>query len=300
MAGKKRTSRKTRSGHRKTTPPRRGRPAAKRAARSRRFAASRPHVFARPGARLGKRAKRHVGFDYPTTLRGGTPHFTVYYNPSLHANGTLIADGVLASCEREYESLRGTFGGLTPPGLPFNIIIAPKIGGAYHYSCAAIDLYCDGDVGAIPDIDHTRMLVVAEEVEVFSAAQQAGWDCGASNGEGLSRVLATELYPAELNGFASAASWLDKPTRPNFVDENDTTDTNYVSIGCSVLFLNYLRYELLFPWDEIVRAGAPTLGQTYFKLTGATDGFARFAAILARRYLPGTRSGLTTDNPFPL
>lgn len=29
------------------------------------------------------------------------------------------------------------------------------------------------------------------------------WGCGASNGEGLSRVLATERYPTELNGFSA-------------------------------------------------------------------------------------------------
>lgn len=259
----------------------------------------RPHVFARPGAKFKLRAQRRVGFDYPATLRGKTDHFTVYYDPAL-PGGPDLADGVLASCEREFETLRMYFGAITPAGLPFNVIIAPGIGGAYHYGCGATDLYCDGERSRTPDIDHTRMLVVAEEVEVFSDAQAFGWDCGASNGEGLSRVLATELYPAELDGFASAASWLDSKDRPNFVDENDPTDTNYVSIGCSVLFLNYLRYQLEFGWDQIVHAGAQTLGLTYRKLTGATDGFSRFAALLQSRYPVGARSGLTTDNPFPL
>jgi hypothetical protein len=143
----------------------------------------RPHVFAPPGTYVAERVAPRVGFDYPTTLRGSTAHFNVYYDPALGANGATIADGVLASCEREYGILQGWFGGITPPNLPFNVIIAAGIGGAFHYGCAGVDMYCDADTSPTPDIDHTRMLVVAEEVEVFEAASGNGWDCGASAGE---------------------------------------------------------------------------------------------------------------------
>jgi hypothetical protein len=163
-----------------------------------------------------------------------------------------------------------------------------------------VDLYCDGDTSASPDIDHTRMLVVAEEVEVFEAAQNRGWDCGASNGEGLSRVLATELYPAELDGFATAAAWLDSSDRPDWVSKTDPTDQNAVSTGCAVLFLNYLRYQLNFSWPQIVAAAGSTLEQTYEALTGKTGGFAPFKALLDQRFPPGRPSGLTKDNPFPI
>ena len=40
-------------------------------------------------------------------------------------------------------------------------------------------------------------------------------DCGAGNGEGLSRVLANDIYPgAEPSNFVSSASWLDAPRAP--------------------------------------------------------------------------------------
>ncbi len=248
-----------------------------------------------------KRAAPKVrGFDYPTTLRGSTAHFKVYYDPNLGANGPVIADAVLAACESDYNTLQTHFGGITPPGLPFNIIIAAGVGGAYHWGCGAVDLYCDADTSASPDVDHTRMLVVAEEVEVFSATQAAGWDCGASNGEGLSRVLATEAYPAALDGFATAAAWLDSPNRPDWVDKNDPTDTDAVANGCSVLFLNFLRSQLNFTWEAIVQAGAPTLARTYQNLAGKNDGFEQFRALLQVKYPVGTPSGLATDNPFPL
>jgi len=238
-----------------------------------------------------------VGFDYPATKRGSTAHFVVYYDPSLGADGITIADAVLATCEPDYDRISAYFGGLTPSTM--NVIIAPGIGGAYHYGCDGKDIYCDAQTSPL-DVDHTRMLGVAEVVEVFSAEQGKGWNCGASNGEGLSRVLATELYPAELNGFNSASSWLDAPGRPNFVDQTDPTDRSYISIGCSVLFLNWLRYELKYGWAQIVAAAASTLAQTYTNLTGNTDGWARFSTQLAAGYPIGTSSGLGTDNPYPL
>lgn len=263
-----------------------------------------PHVFHKTGSaellneQLKKQTGPSTGFDYPATLRGNTAHFTVYYNPSLGANGPIIADAVLASCENEYSYLQTQFGGISAG--PFNIIITPGIGGAYHWGCSATDLYCDADTSASPDVNHTRMLVVAEEVEVFSAVQALGWNCGASNGEGISRIFATELYPAELDGFTSAAYWLDTPGRPDFVNVNDPTDRNYVSIGCSVLFLNYLHYQLGYSWTRITCAAAPTLGQTYTKLTGRTDGLEQFKGLLQTYYPEGTPSGVASDNVFPL
>jgi len=261
-------------------------------------------IFAKSqlSAELAKRlaaAPPETGFDYPATPAGSTPHFQVYFATGF-ANGPQITQGALATAEKDYETLVGFFGGLTLPTFPMNIIVAPGIGGAYHYGCSAVDLYCDGDSSATPDIDHTRMLVVAEEVEVFEAAQNQGWDCGASNGEGLSRVLATELYPAELDGFFTAASWLDSPDRPDWVSQTDPTDQNAVSTGCAVLFLNYLRYQLNFSWPEIVEAAGSTLEQTYDALTGNSGGFSSFKALLDSNFPPGQPSGLTTDNPFPL
>jgi len=249
-------------------------------------------------------AAPQVGFVYPTILRGSTAHFNVYYDPSLGVNGQTIADGVLASCENEYNILSFLFGGIAAG--PFNIIIAPLdpsgqgFGGAFHFGCGATDLYCDAKTVPAVDIDYTRMLVVAEEVEVFSDTQGIGWDCGASNGEGLSRVLATLLYPAELDGYATAGIWLDTPDRPDFINVNDPTDRNFISTGCSTLFLNYLHYQLDFTWAEIVQAGAPTLAQTYTRLTGQPDGLAPFKALLQAFYPVGAPSGVTNDNVFPL
>ncbi len=144
-------------------------------------------------------------------------------------------------------------------------------------------------------------LVVAEEDEVFEAAVGRGWDCGASNGEGLSRVLANDMYPGvEPANFVSSPVWLDEPGRPDWVTRTEPTDRNYVSIGCSVLFLNWLRFQLGFGWDQIIGAGAPTLAQLYQNLTGRMDALQRFKTQLEANFPSGTLSGLTTDQPYPL
>ncbi len=231
------------------------------------------------------------------TRCGTTKNFTVSYANTLGTKGKNMANAVLASCERDLAVLEGYFGDITLGRLPFRIFIDPGQGGAWHASCAATQIHIDAFAGTNGNLE--TMLNVAEVSEVFMANQNSGWDCGASNGEGLSRVLAAEAYPAELDGFATAAAWLDS-NREDFVTKNDGTDTNYVSIGCSALFLNYLRYQLGFSWDQIIQRGGTTLAQTYQNLTGQTDAFTGFAALMQRYFPAGTPSGLTTDNPFPL
>ncbi len=265
-----------------------------------------PHVFAVTHAGHRTSLGGKLGFDYPVVQEGQTTNFVVYYDPSFGANGKSAADGELAVCENDYGQTSAWFGGITSPTLPVNVILAPLDpsgqggGGAYHYGCSAVDLYCD--VKNVPglDIDYSRMLMVAELVEVFEAAQGVGWDCGASNGEGLSRVLATALYPAELNGYTTAAAWLDAPKRPDWVNNTNPTDQDPVSNGCAVLFLNYLNTQLGYGWGQIVQAGAPTLAQTYTNLTGQPDGWTPFRQQLDNNFPLGTPSGVTRDDPYPL
>jgi hypothetical protein len=264
------------------------------------------HVFAATHAGHRTSIGGRSGFDYPADLEGSTANFAVYYDPALGGPGKSCADGMLATCEHDYAQVASWFGGIASPTLPVNVIIAPLDrsgqggGGAYHYGCGAVDLYCD--IKRIPslDIDLSRMLMVAELVEVFEAAQNVGWDCGASNGEGLSRVLSAALYPAQLDGYSTAAAWLDSPDRPDWVNKNNNTDGDAVSNGCSVLFLNYLNTQLGYSWVQIAQAGAPTLAKTYTKLTGKPDGWTPFRQQLDQAFPLGTPSGVTTDNPYPL
>jgi hypothetical protein len=233
------------------------------------------------------------------TLRNSTAHFKVFYDSTLGTGGITISDAILQVCEADFSTLQGYFGGITPSGLPFNIHVTTGSNGASHTTCEGTDISIGAQSGA--GIAFMRSLVIAEEDEVFEANFGHGWDCLASNGEGLSRVLANAMYPgAQPANFVSAPVWLDTPGRPDFVNVTDPTDRNYVSIGCSVLFLNWLCYQLNFSWNQIVLAGAPTLGQTYTNLTSRTDGLAEFKALLQAHYPEGQQSGVTSDNVFPL
>ena len=215
------------------------------------------------------------------------------------SDGATLAEFVLARCENDYESLKIFFGGITPPNLPFNVVIKPGIPGASHDSCAATTLYCD----AVTDSDMMNMLVVAEEVEVFQAAQGIGWDCGTTNGEGLSRVLAEALYPGA--SIVIANYWLNS-NRPNYVTANEPSplangqlaDQDSVSNACSVLFLNWLHTQLGFGWDNITQAGAQSLAQTYTNLTGQANAFTKFAALLDQHFPEGQEWSITTNNPI--
>lgn len=238
-----------------------------------------------------------VNFLYPVTLAGSTQHFNSYFVPSLGANGQTVAQAVLAGCEKDYQTLCQYFGINVPH---FNVIVAPLshagdgTGGAFHQTCLSSDLYCDIQTNPNLNSPLTQALMVAEAVEVFEAVQNIGWACGASNGEGLSRVLAQEAYPNVITGgYLTAKVWLNS-SRVDWVNFTASTDQSSEANGCSVLFLYWLKYVENFSWAQICQAGSNTLAGTYWKLTGKTDAFARFKASID---LLGNKP-FNGDNPF--
>jgi hypothetical protein len=233
-----------------------------------------------------------------------TAHFKISVDSGLGSKGAQVADSILKTCEQDFTTLQGYFGGITPKSMPFHVIVTAGSDGASHATCHATALSIGAHSGPLAFM---RSLVIAEEDEVFEANFGHGWNCGFSNGEGLSRVLANDIVPGvEPAGFLSAPVWLDDASdlsgvrREDWVTKTDPTDVNYFSIGCSVLFLNWLRFQLGHPWAKIIAAGGATLAATYKNLTGKNDGWTVFKSLMDETYPPGKRSGLKTDNPFPL
>jgi len=248
----------------------------------------------KPGVDLDAARAAASGVTY--TKGGTTPHFAVYYDPAA-PNGAIIASALAQTSEADLTQLEGIFG-ITPTGLPFSLYVDTGTFGAYHNSCADTALHLAAYDGSNSDL--VRMLMVAEADEVLMADQDRGWNCGDSAGEGLSRVLATLAYPAQLDGFASASSWLNS-ARNDYVTQSEATDQDYTSIGCATLFINYLTHQLGYSINDVVRAGGTSLAATCALLTGtpAADAFGPFAALLAQYFPPGQQATLSDDNPFP-
>lgn len=252
-------------------------------------------------ARRGHEAATLPGMHHKTkvTQAGNTAHFHVSYLTSLGKKGTDLAHAILQNCERDYDTLSQIFGNLTPEGLPFIVQVTGDDTGASHSSCMGTDISVGGKSGG--KVDFIRSLLVAEADEVFMANFGHGWNCGASNGEGLSRVLANDIYQGvEPGDFISSDVWLSLDPRPNYVDHTEATDTDYNSIGCSVLFLNWLRFQLNHQWSDIVGAGGSTLARTYHKLTGKSTAWHDFVTLINAHFPPGQQYNTGTDNPFPL
>jgi hypothetical protein len=242
-----------------------------------------------------------TGFDYPVQLVGTTPdgNVTVYYDPMLGLPAATVAQQVLNSAAQTYASSQAFF---NVPGQPVNVIFAALngatdgTGGAYHYGCnfnPGGDLYCDVAYGN-PQL--STGLVVAELTECFMGAQNKGWDCGASNGEALSRVLA-ELLSGGARGalaaFASGPVW-DQAGRPDWIDATEPTDQDLISTGCGVVYLYWMISKGLTA-AQITQAGCPlgTLASNYSALTGSATAWADF--IGAVNALP---SGISSDDPW--
>jgi hypothetical protein len=237
-------------------------------------------------------------------LAGHTDNYYIHYQRSLGAAGLATAQSLLARCEADYQKTKGWFN-VDPHDVPFQIYVISDINGAMHYGCLDTEIYV-GKVTEVkdPSSDTYGLLMMAEVVEVFEATQNKGWNCGYSNGEGLSRVLACELYPeAQTPSLVSVPTWLYKPPlagaiRDNWVDYTDYIDTNAYSVGCAVLFLNWLRWVRGYSWDVIVAAAGDTLASTYQTLSHADDAWPAFRSDIDARFPPTAPTKVSTDNPF--
>lgn len=255
------------------------------------------HVFRHPDEAITADTLNRAHHSAAFVPAGTTEHFSVEYQRHLGYAGQVLAQGVLRECEADYAQLTEWFGGVVPPNLPFHVSIVRGSFGAFHDACTDTHLRCSAFDGHNAEL--VEMLNMAEAVEVFAAAQNAGWNCGESKGEGLSRVLATALHPTQLDGFATAGDWLNS-RRENFVDHNERTDLDPVSTGCAVLFLNFMHHQLRHPWATIVTHGRPTLAATYHALQNTNDGWEQFSALLDAHFPRGRHAHVTTDNVFPL
>ena len=238
------------------------------------------------------------GFDYSAIQVGVVGNITVAYDPSLGAPGLALAQQLLGAASGPYNDMQVFFG---INGGPVEVIVAPLSGnndgsgGAYHYGCDFVSrgvLYLDATFASTTanPLSLEVGLYVAELSECFMGAQNQGWVCNASNGEGLSRFCAEYETPVgTLNGFITGPDWASAGF-PDWVTQTEPTDTDGVSIGCSIVYL-YWMLSLGYTIPEIVQAGGSTLSANYQTLTGMTTAYQDLIAAVQGL-------SVTTDNPF--
>jgi hypothetical protein len=260
-----------------------------------------PHGVTRPQRTSAQIAAAGgpAGLDYPATQVGVTGNITVSYDPSLGAPGLALAQQLLNVVSAPYQQMQSVFataGGAT------TVVVSPLSGkndgsgGAYHHGCdfnSGGVLYVDATFANTTQnpLDLEVALYIAELSEAFMGTQNKGWGCGFSNGEGLSRYLAENASPGVIPSWGiTGPSWVSAGY-PDWVTKTEQTDQNYVSTGCAILYLYWMR-SLGYTISEIVQAGGSTLATNYQTLTGKTTAYADLMAA--------TKAvSVTTDNPFP-
>ena len=239
---------------------------------------------------------------------GSTAHFVVSYDNSI-SNGSDLANAVLVNCEQDLTELSALFGGILPAALtatpPQFIQVqiqmaggSNPLGGGRNDFVSNITVFCSS--GEYPA--EVPPLVDCELAEIFMATQNptpgVGFWPGWSNGEGLSRVMATVLYPCLRDLWAVGASWLNartSPSMPDWVSNTEQTDQDAVSFGCACLFLDYLAFEKNFTWNQIIGAAAATLAGTA-SILGLANEPNGFFTLLANHFPVGTSVGLWADD----
>lgn len=257
-----------------------------------------PHALTHRRAREQFRGQTEVG---------RTAHLVVFSDGS--AAGNASAQAVLKTAEADFAAVQDWFGGIQlPPGqegddqsvprtaTPVQVLMDAQAGGAYHFGCAATDVYIE------PTPQLASGFMVAELVEIFEAAIGNGWDCGRTNGEGLSRALAGERNPQLVADMLQTEQAWWANGRGDFVNDNSATDQDENGNGCGTLFLYYLHSQLSFSWRQVAAAGGATLGETYRKLTGGDprQGFNDFVSRLATLDQGGQLALPQSGNPFPI
>jgi hypothetical protein len=240
----------------------------------------------------------HAGEIYYTlgALNPGGPLQTqgqtaeVYYNQLPYSGAKGAAEATQAAFNQDYAKMKEWFGvDLPKESLPVQIYVSWGIPGAGHASCASTT-YIATDA---KDRHYylTPMVTSAELAESFMATKNNGWDCGYTNGEALSRVVAYYLHPetADDPGFIKPRLQWWNDGHKDYINQNTETDRNLEADEAGALFIMYLHDQLGFSMQEIINAGGENLGQTYVTLmasrgihTTGQQGFENFIKTLEK------------------
>jgi hypothetical protein len=265
-----------------------------------------------------------MGFSTAGLSNGGrTTYYQISYDDTFSdADGRQRALQLMNRCDFDFQIMQGWFGGVNFQfSLPINVQIADATGGASWNDPPNIELPFGYNPtvtikpGTGTSTDFIRYLLVMEVTEMFMASQNKGWYENAglfhgadegSKGEGLSRFLGRQFVIEQLikerySDFEVVQDWLNFPsTRQNFVDNNPDDHQPDATTGCTTCFIYYLYGQLNFSINAIIAAGGGTLTDVYRNLTGKSDAWSSFSALVNQFYPPGVPYSLTSDAIFPV
>lgn len=264
------------------------------------------------------------------TLAGTTATFKVFYDSTFDAaNGAQRAADWLAVIEQDLNLLKGWWGATGySASLPVNVWLDNPANSANPFPNSGAYWGVDPNFGthvnstAGSPVSTIRGAFIGEVMEHFEKIQNKGWFPAAdgrggnegTNGDALSIIASREMgrilnEPIILKGSGWAEAWLNSP-RSDFVN---VTTADYTqapggvapALGCGVLFINWLQYELGYTMTQICQAASPTLAGVYGKLTGSSaDPFPIFKGQLGKAYPQGTTADLSNQddicNPYPM
>jgi hypothetical protein len=251
---------------------------------------------------------------------GATPHFRIYTSNSFPSAPTArgLALQWLGVIEQDLTLLSGWFGDMDYLSGSVGMFLDVSTGGssAYWMPKQAFETHISipVDSSAAGSLASVRSLFAAEVAEQFMAMQNRGWfhpDTGleGTNGEALSLVCSRELakilgadeVAAERRGFDLA--WLNSATRPDWVNTSlDQYDSSsWDAVGCDILFIYYLMYELGYSIRSVIAAAASTLRGVHRNLSNdPNDPFPAFAALINTRYPIGQKVASLPGEVFPI
>lgn len=262
-----------------------------------------------------------MAYDYFAgfPIAGQTREFLVTFASESDLDALARAQAIVYSCERDLDQLQTWFRTDFRAGSPYGIWVhvnSSSGGGGSNFGyddSESSRIIVSGTYAPSPPVpnqgtirdEYGNLIFVAELAEILMDFTGYGWNRGASAGEALSIVLATELHPLGYYGSGRGPrvnQWLNLNPRPDWVSATEATDSNIVSYGCGVLFLYYLRYQNGIDYTTIVTAGGATLAETYAKIFPgpASNAFGGFAVTLQAHAPAGTPVTVARDNIFPL
>lgn len=243
-----------------------------------------------------------------------TTNFTIEYQDNF-PNAIHRAQKLKADAETEFAQLRSWFKNTTGFGTGNRVVLQVEqaslaSNNGYHTDGTTKVVMNPFDNLGVSDLadDAVMGLFIAEIIEVLMSCRnsQTGtttWIENHSDGEGLSRMAAGLFHPDgyyQVLGGPFVNGWLQSANRNNWISQNESSDTDGDSFGCSLLFLYWLRSQLGFNMTDMITKAGSTLEATYKNLTGNSGAYAAFTNFIKPFFPAGETATLKTDDPFPL